>query len=65
MRLRLTWYDGETRDTFGILVGKPLEKQPFETTRREWENDINIDLMKILRMVSGWISPELVSTAGL
>jgi hypothetical protein len=34
---------GETRNRRGILVGKSIGKQPLESSRKEWENDIKMD----------------------
>jgi hypothetical protein len=42
---------GETRNAYRILVGKPEGKKPLERPRRNWVNNIKIDL-KTDRM--GW-----------
>jgi hypothetical protein len=35
---------GETRNTYRILVEKPLGKRPFRRPRRIWEDNIKVDL---------------------
>jgi hypothetical protein len=37
------------RNTYKILVGKPGGKRPLGTHRCRWENNIKVDLRKILR----------------
>jgi hypothetical protein len=35
---------GETRNTYGIWVGKPEEKRPLGKPRRKWLDNIKMDL---------------------
>jgi hypothetical protein len=39
--------DGEARNAYNILVGKPEGKRPLGRTRRRWEDNIRMDLRKI------------------
>jgi hypothetical protein len=34
----------EKRDACSVLVGNPKRKEPFERTRRRWENNIKMNL---------------------
>jgi hypothetical protein len=34
---------GEMRNAYGILVGKPEVKRPFEKLRSRWEGNIRMD----------------------
>jgi hypothetical protein len=43
--------NGETRNAYGILVGKPEGKRPLGKPRRRWVNYIKIDL-RVIGM--GW-----------
>jgi hypothetical protein len=36
--------NGETRNAYRILVGKPEEKRPLGRPRRRWVDNIKIDL---------------------
>jgi hypothetical protein len=38
---------GEMRNVYEMLVGKPEGKSPLGKPRREWENNIIIDLKEI------------------
>jgi hypothetical protein len=38
---------GETRNAYGILVGKPEAKRPLGRPRRRWVDNIKIDLREI------------------
>jgi hypothetical protein len=38
---------GETRNAYGILVGKPEGKQPQGRPRRRWVYNIRMDLREI------------------
>jgi hypothetical protein len=40
---------GETRNAYGILVGKPEGKRPLRRPRCRWVDNIKIDLREI-----GW-----------
>jgi hypothetical protein len=35
---------GESRDVYGVLVGKPEGNRPFGSPRRRWEDNIKMDL---------------------
>jgi hypothetical protein len=39
---------GETRNAYNILVGKPEGKRPFGRPRRRWEDNIRMELRKIV-----------------
>jgi hypothetical protein len=41
--------NGDARNTYKILVGKPEGKRPLGRPRRRWVDDIKIDLREI-----GW-----------
>jgi hypothetical protein len=41
--------NGENRNAYRILVGKPEGKRPLGRPRRRWEDSIKIDLREI-----GW-----------
>jgi hypothetical protein len=41
--------NGEKRNAYTILVGKPEGKRPLGRTRRKWEDNIRMDLREI-----GW-----------
>jgi hypothetical protein len=36
--------NGEKRNAYRILVGKPEGKRPLERPRRRWEDNIRIDI---------------------
>jgi hypothetical protein len=40
---------GETKNAYGILVGKPDEERPLDRQRRRWVDDIKMDLREM-----GW-----------
>jgi hypothetical protein len=40
---------GNRRDSYGVLVGKPEERDPLERPRHRWENNIKMDLYEV-----GW-----------
>jgi hypothetical protein len=40
---------GKKRNIYRILVGKPEGKRPLRRLRREWEDNIKIDLREV-----GW-----------
>jgi hypothetical protein len=39
--------NGEKRNAYRILVGKPEGKRPLERSRRRWMNNIKMDLREI------------------
>jgi hypothetical protein len=39
--------DGEKRNAYGMLVGKPEEKRPLGRPRRKWVDNIKMDLREI------------------
>jgi len=39
----------ERRGVYRVLVGKPEEKRPLETSRCRWEDNVKMDLQKV-----GW-----------
>jgi hypothetical protein len=39
--------NGEKRNGYRILVGKPEGKRPLERSRRRWVDNIKMDLMEI------------------
>jgi hypothetical protein len=41
--------NGEKRNAYRILVGKPEEKRPLQRPRRRWVDNMNIDLREM-----GW-----------
>jgi hypothetical protein len=41
--------DGEKRNAYRILVGKPERKRPLGRPRRRWDDNIKLDLREI-----GW-----------
>jgi hypothetical protein len=46
---------GQTRNAYGILVGKPDVKRPFGRRRCSWVDNIKIDLREIGWDVVDWI----------
>jgi hypothetical protein len=46
---------GETRNTYGILVGKPEGKRPLGIPRRRWVDNIKMDLREKGWDGMGWI----------
>jgi hypothetical protein len=44
---------GETRNAYGILVGKPEGKRPLGRPRRRWVDNIKIDFREL-----GWYGRE-------
>jgi hypothetical protein len=43
--------NGEKRNAFRILVGKPQGKRPLGRPRRRWVNNIKMDLREMDRIV--------------
>jgi CRISPR/Cas system-associated protein Cas7 (RAMP superfamily) len=39
--------DGEGRDVYRVLVGKPEEKRPLGRPRGTWEDNIKMDLLEV------------------
>jgi hypothetical protein len=39
--------NGEKRNAYRILVGKPVGKRPLGRTRRRWMDNIKMDLREI------------------
>jgi hypothetical protein len=39
--------NGEKRNTYGILIGKPEVKRPVGRPRRRWVDNIQMDLRNI------------------
>jgi hypothetical protein len=48
--------NGEKRNTYRILVGKPEEKRPLGRPRRRWANNIKIVLREIGWDCMDWIN---------
>jgi hypothetical protein len=51
--------DGETRNEYGTLVGKPEGKRPVGRPRYRWVDNIKLDLRDI-----GWDGMDLIDQAG-
>jgi hypothetical protein len=47
--------NGEKRDAYGILVGKPEEKRPLRRLRLKWVDNIKMDLREMGWGVIDWI----------
>ena len=45
----------ERRDVYRVLVGKPEGKRPFGRPRRRWEDNIKMDLQKMVCAGMEWI----------
>jgi hypothetical protein len=39
--------NGEKRNAYGILVGKPEEKRPLGTPKHRWVDNITMDLIEM------------------
>jgi hypothetical protein len=50
--------NGEKRNAFRILVGKPEGKRPLEINRCRWEDNISMDLREI-----GWGGMDWIDLA--
>jgi hypothetical protein len=46
---------GEGRVVYRVLVGKPEGKRPLGRSRRRWEDNIRIDLQKVVCGCVNWI----------
>jgi hypothetical protein len=49
---------GEDRGVYRVLVGKPEGNRPLERPRRRWEDNIKMDLQKVVGSGGDWM--ELV-----
>jgi hypothetical protein len=47
--------NGENRNTYRILVGKPEGKRPLEISKRMWMANIKMDLREIERGGMDWV----------
>jgi hypothetical protein len=47
--------NGEKRNAYMIMVGKPEGKKPLGRPRRRWVNNIKLDLKEIGRDCMDWI----------
>jgi hypothetical protein len=47
--------NGEKRNAFRLLVGKPEEKRPLGRPRRRWMDNIRMDLVEVGRGDVDWI----------
>jgi hypothetical protein len=54
--------NGETRNAYRILVGKPEGKRPLGKPRRRWVDNIKMDFGEIRRYGRDWI--ELAQDRG-
>jgi hypothetical protein len=45
----------ERKGVYRVLVGKPEEKRPLGRTRRRWEDNIKMDLQKLVCGGVDWI----------
>jgi hypothetical protein len=50
--------NGENRNVYGILVGKPEGKRPLGRPRRRWVDNIKVDLREI-----GWSGVDWIDLA--
>jgi hypothetical protein len=50
--------DGEKRNAYRLLVGKPEEKKPLERPRRRWVDNIRMDLLEV-----GWSDMDWIGLA--
>jgi hypothetical protein len=49
------YHEWEKRNTYRILVGKPVSKRPLGRPRRRWVDNIKMDLREIAWDVMDWI----------
>jgi hypothetical protein len=47
--------NGEKRNAYRLLMGKPEGKRPLGRARRMWVDNIRMDLGEVRRGVVGWI----------
>jgi hypothetical protein len=47
--------NGEKRNVYRLLVGKPEGKRPLRRPRRRWTDNIKMDLLEIGLSVVDWI----------
>jgi hypothetical protein len=52
-------YGGE-QSVYRVSVGKPERKRPLGRPRRRWEDNINMDLLKVGCEGMDWIDPAQV-----
>jgi hypothetical protein len=50
--------NGEKRNAYRILVGKPEGKRPLGRPRRRWVDNIKMDLREIVWDGVDWIEPS-------
>jgi hypothetical protein len=50
--------NGEKRNAYRTLVGKPYGKRPLEGPRQRWVDNIKIDLREIRGGGMDWIDPS-------
>jgi hypothetical protein len=50
--------NGEKRNVYRILVGKPEEKRPLGRQKRSWVDNIKMDLREIGWGDVEWIDPD-------
>jgi hypothetical protein len=46
---------GEKRGAYGILVGRPEGRRPVGRPRHRWEDNIKLDLQKVVCGCMDWI----------
>jgi hypothetical protein len=46
---------GDRRGVYRVLVGKPGGKRPLGSSRRRWEDNIKMDLQKVVCVGVDWI----------
>ena len=46
---------GERRGVYRVLVGRPEGKRPLGTSKRRWEDNINMDLQEVECGGTDWI----------
>jgi hypothetical protein len=47
--------NGAKKNAYGILMGKPEGKRPPGRPRRRWEDNIRMDLRKVIWVGMDWI----------
>jgi hypothetical protein len=56
--------NGENRNVYRLLVGKPEGKRPLGRPRRMWIDNIKMDLLEIALNIVDWIGLAKVGTGG-
>jgi hypothetical protein len=56
---------GEMRNAYTILVGKPRRKRPLGRPRHRWEDNISMDLWKVVLKGIGFIWFRIGTGGGL